>query len=203
MVQVVWQDFRKKMNQEIVAAFTEIYSENTWGGGSGAGSLHCNTGPYREFLQQILREHDIRAVLDLGCGHFEHLSTIDWTAISYLGVDPVKKVIESNRKRFPKRLFLQGLIDQVPVPYWYDMAIIKDVFQHLPNDVVLYTLHQLRDVKWLLITNDVAPTNTDCSVGGWRAMNMTQPPFNLVSVKTLEFDSDPHRKASVLIRNDG
>lgn len=186
---------------EIQEAFTEIYREKVWGGNSGAGSLLSTTTEYREFLKSILHDLQIRTVLDLGCGYFEHLAAVDFSGVSYVGIDPVREVIEHNRRKYPNRAFLHGTADDVPVVYWYDLVIIKDVFQHLPNDVVLSILGKVRDVKWWLITNDVSPTNTDCSIGGWRPMNMLVAPFNLKADRMLEFPSTPHRKASVLVKS--
>src|SRR5689334_20558292 len=75
--------------------FTGIYGRGTWGtndagvGTSGAGSTLQATAVYRAFLQQFLKDHAIRSVVDAGCGDWEFSQAIDWTGIDYRGFDIV------------------------------------------------------------------------------------------------------------------
>ena len=59
--------------------FTNIYEKNLWGnnrnvmynGSSGLGSsLEYNKDHYIPFLQNFIKTHNIKTVVDLGCGDF-------------------------------------------------------------------------------------------------------------------------------------
>src|SRR5215831_10339636 len=84
-------------NQQI---FSDVYQSHSWLGDSrsGPGSDPERTVEYRRLLQQFLREHEIRRVLDLGCGDWSFSRLIDWDGISYVGVDVVASVINNNQK---------------------------------------------------------------------------------------------------------
>ncbi len=55
--------------------FTRVYAEKMWGVGqddfySGPGSNAEAAGPYAAFVADFIGEHNIRRVVDLGCGDF-------------------------------------------------------------------------------------------------------------------------------------
>lgn len=192
---------------DIVRAFSNVYADNVWQrkDTSGPGSSVESTGSYRTFLQQILKRHHIRRVIDVGCGLWEHLGNVNWENIEYLGVDPVPTVIERNcRLSLPPNIRFQcGVVEDVSNLASYDLAIVKDVLQHLPNCTINELLKKLRVVKYWLITNDVTTeANTDCSLGGFRKINMEMPPFDLRSIDKIDFPSIPFVKRTLLIQND-
>src|SRR5258706_16476890 len=67
--------------------FTDIYRRAIWGkndqgtGNSGPGSTLNATLTYRKFLQQFLKDHDIRSVVDAGCGDWEFSQALNWNGI--------------------------------------------------------------------------------------------------------------------------
>ena len=80
-------------------AFDHIYRSNVWKSGSGAGSSEENTGPYRAFVSDFIRSHQVQSVVDAGCGDWQSTQFMDWTGIDYLGVD-VSAVVLENTRRF-------------------------------------------------------------------------------------------------------
>jgi glycosyltransferase involved in cell wall biosynthesis/SAM-dependent methyltransferase len=162
--------------------FSEIYQKNEWGYGSGVGSLPVNNVSYMKFVQSFLQSCDIKSVVDFGCGDWQFTRFMDWSGTSYVGLDLVPSLIESNRKAFAR----PGLsfevyrdIDELPTA---DLLLCKDVFQHLPNDTVgEYLAGFKRKFKFLLITNDDQPeslVNCDIEAGGWRPVRLDRPPFS-------------------------
>ena len=81
-------------------AFSNIYKNKIWGennigeGWSGSGSSLQQTIKYREFLQKFLADHQIKSVVDVGCGDWTFSRAIDWTGIDYKGFDVVEDVIK-------------------------------------------------------------------------------------------------------------
>ena len=194
--------------------FAQIYENNEWGFGSGVGSLPLNNIEYMRSLHTFLRSNAMESVVDPGCGDWQFSRFVDWGAATYLGLDVADSVIASNRSRFtqPNVTFNTfGTDDDFP---YCDLALCKDVFQHLPNDAIARNLKLLKSrARFLLITNDAWPcaelTNTDIEPGGWRPVNLSQEPFGEVAPVVLSWTVEwvlggwnPTGKSTCLILGD-
>lgn len=148
-------------------------------------------------MQAFLSEHQVRSVVDLGCGDWQFSRTLSWDGIQYLGVDLVESVIRANRKRFQKSnvsFALAGeLANGLPAA---DLLLAKDIFQHWSNQSIRDFLPQLAKFRYALITNGVkvdGPTvNRDIPNGGFRDLDLNLPPFSLKLERAFEF-SNPRR----------
>ena len=172
----------------LTQTFNRIYTEGIWGrdaageGTSGTGSTLEITRQYRAYLQEFLRTHHVTSVVDAGCGDWTFSSTIDWGDASYLGVDIASDVIETVRRKHEKGriTFRVGdITDELPAA---DLLISKDVLQHLPNELVQKFIRnnlQQGKYKWVLLTNDRGGSNGDTVPGGYRAINLSAPPFDV------------------------
>jgi inositol phosphorylceramide mannosyltransferase catalytic subunit len=191
--------------------FSTIYAQNLWGGGSGTGSRPENNTEYIRLISQFMVLNEVRSVVDLGCGDWQFSKLIDWSKVCYTGIDVTPAVVGRNIELFsaPNIAFLcSSDIEDVPEA---DLLICKDVFQHLPNAMVLAYLAALRaKFKWLIITNDDYPEanrNGDIPAGHWRALRLDQPPFLQDCVSLLSWvvvsETPTVRKRTVLIRGDG
>ena len=168
--------------------FNRIYSEGVWGrnvagaGTSGSGSTLEITQEYRAYLQEFIRKHHVTSIVDAGCGDWSFSSTIDWADASYLGVDIASNVIEAVRKKHEKGrvAFRVGdITEELPAA---DLLISKDVLQHLPNALVQrFIRNNLKKgkYKWVLLTNDRGSGNGDTVPGGYRAIDLAAPPFDV------------------------
>jgi SAM-dependent methyltransferase len=199
------------MGIEMKAAFTRIYEDDHWGGGSGTGSRPENNVEYAAFLTNFLRSNRIASVVDFGCGDWSFSKFIDWSNISYLGLDIVKSVIDRSNANFGAEnisfRLAESLFDLPPA----ELLICKDVLQHLPNREINEFLAQAkRSYKWLLITNDDYPSNnlnSDILPGQWRALDLTSPPFSESAATILSWvvisDTPTVRKRTCLIPSVG
>lgn len=191
----------------IIAAFTKVYDENVWQrkDTSGPGSSVKHTSEYRMFLERVMRSKNVRRVLDVGCGLWEYMHHVNLTGIEYLGIDPVASVIERNKALgLDSNISFQcGTIDDISDLGSFDLAIIKDVFQHLPNTLILEMLEKLKVIPTLVVTNDLLrEPNVDCSLGGFRKINLEAPPFSVVAAGKMDFVSVPFVKRTLVIQND-
>jgi SAM-dependent methyltransferase len=180
-------------------AFRTIYERHSWGGKSksGPGSDPNSTRHFRRALARFMREHKVRSVVDLGCGDWASSRLIDWSGIDYLGLDAVPEVVERNQRAFrrPGIRFAVADITTDPLPE-ADLAICKEVLQHLPSDAVNEVLRKLTSFQWAILVNDDAGgfvgdwrtrwkgrpfegTNADIEPGSYRPLALQQPPFNL------------------------
>ncbi len=191
-------------------AFTRCYKTKAWAtnaqgeGSSGTGSTLEATEEYRVFLQDFLKSHKIRSVVDAGCGDWEFSQYIDWRGIQYSGYDIVKSVIIRNKKNFgaPNIKFFQANTLEFDLPQ-ADLLITKDVLQHLPiEDIKSFTRH-FSKYKYCLITNDINPyrrtSNIQIVAGQYRPIDLTEPPFNVVGTKILTFETGWGETKQVLL----
>lgn len=170
--------------------FTNIYSNGVWSQGSGSGSHPDNTRSYREFLQDFISTRGVVSVVDFGCGDWQSSQYMDWGGVSYLGVDVVDSLIKENSRKYQTdsvRFERVNSIDD-PLPS-ADLLIVKDVFQHWPNEHIQKFRRHLDRFRFALITNTResrgvetdrpigAALNSDIDVGGLRPVNLSLPPF--------------------------
>ncbi len=136
--------------------FTDIYDNKRWGNGSGGGSEISSTIQYREFLQNFLKEKNIKSVIDYGCGDWQSSHLIDFSGIVYLGVDCVDSVIEQNNIKYSKDNIKFIVLDDMTQFFSYtsDLLILKDIIQHWSNDDIDYFLpNVINNFKYVLINN--------------------------------------------------
>ena len=172
--------------------FEKIYENNDWVHGSGEGSLIIHTRRYIDFLQRFFREHQIRSVVDLGCGDWQFSRHIDWNGIRYQGFDLVRSVIATNQSLYTSENISfhlhDGNHDNLPEA---DLLIVKDVLQHWSAQSIRAFLPTLSKFRMCLITNCINPLglteNGDIADGDFRPLDLRLPPFNLPADEVFAF----------------
>jgi 2-polyprenyl-3-methyl-5-hydroxy-6-metoxy-1,4-benzoquinol methylase len=191
--------------------FQKVYEIAAWGkdetgkGTSGPGSNPENAVEYLSFIQEFLKKHEIKSVVDLGCGDFQLGQKIDWGNIQYTGIDVARVVVEANTSKFTKPnitfVHQDGATNPLPAA---DLLLCKDVLQHLPNKDILAILAQLPKFRYCLITNDFYPIynhNTDIPRGSYRTVNLVMSPFNLKGKPALNYICNGTVKQVILVEN--
>jgi SAM-dependent methyltransferase len=192
------------MNEYASNEFERIYHTSEWQSRSrsGPGSLPELNLSYLQVLQTTLVEHNIKSVVDIGCGDWTlYQSAFDWYSkdVSYLGIDLVPELVDRLNKahRRDNVEFRRVDINGASLPE-ADLYILKDVLQHWPNERIVRFLPQLKRSRLTLITNDMeiySPrkrpfrklfqhlpfTNVDTTFGGYRPLRLREPPFNLTA----------------------
>lgn len=190
--------------EEVTKAFTRIYDQGVWGvgsagqGTSGGGSTMQATVVYRAFLQDFMKQHGVKSVVDAGCGDWEFSSSMDWTGIDYTGFDVVPSVIAEDQKKYgaPNIKFQTADIVRTQLPA-ADLLICKDVLQHLPTQDVLAFLAQLPNYKDALLTDTVdkhslTSDNGEIQPGQFRPLDLTAAPYSVPGVKVLTYFDGSH-----------
>jgi SAM-dependent methyltransferase len=192
--------------------FTYIYDTAKWGcnsageGSSGYGSSIESTKLYVALLEDFIQTHNIKSVVDVGCGDWEFSRHINWGNASYVGFDVVQRVINKNIRSFarPHIAFICANALETDLPT-ADLLICKDMLQHLPNNDILAFFKQLPKFKYCLITNDIDPTtftsmNYDIELAGhWRTIDLTTAPFNIKAKKILTYLTHSNNMKQVLL----
>lgn len=197
------------------AVFTHIYDVGHWGrdqfgrGISGVGSLLINAKEYIGFVQKFLQNHNIRSVVDAGCGDWTMSKHIHWGHVNYIGYDVVRSVIERNNCLYKKRgiVFIKANFLDIDLPS-ADLLLCKDVLQHLTNEDILKFLKKISQFKYCLFTNEIeshtlSSENRDIVIGSIRPIDLSKPPFSVDGRVVLIYRTrEPVIKQIFLIEND-
>lgn len=172
--------------RSVRAAFTRHYERRGWREPetvSGRGSSLRSTQAIRRELPALFAELGVRSVVDAGCGDFNWFGALQLDLDGYLGIDVVEGLARLNEDRHggDGRRFasLDIIRDSLPRA---DLILCRDCLVHLKNRQVSAALHnfQRSRSRYLLATTFTAPhPNLDAPLGGWRALNLERPPFNL------------------------
>lgn len=173
--------------------FEHIYAHNSWGHGSGEGSLTIHVRPYVSFLQEFLRVHRISSVVDFGCGDWQVSSLVDWSGMEYRGYDIVDSVIAANCARYQTaNISFHEISDAGALP-GADLLIAKDVLQHWSDEAIFAFLPLLKKFRYALITNCVNPAGLTANLaiadGEFRYLDLRLPPFNLKAREVFSFSN--------------
>ena len=153
---------------DLRSVFEFIYKHAVWGDGSGGGSDIRKTVLYVAYVQAIMDLHNVRTVIDLGCGDWRFSQYLDFGGRNYLGFDIVPTVVAKNIERFGTRNIKFELTDVSTMrnALTCDLLICKDVLQHLSNQNAAIVLENCRAARLALITNDYHPQNAENVNGG-------------------------------------
>lgn len=104
---------------------------------SGAGS-EGDEGRYKaEYLSRFLAEHDVKTVVDWGCGDGQVLELVEFpTQTQYIGVDVSPTIVERMRAKDlgPRCLFHTPESFAVGTRWQLELALSFDVLFHFPDD---------------------------------------------------------------------
>ena len=170
------------MNTEIGKVFESIFSRNAWGGtesASGDGSSMASTEAIRAATPEIIKEFKIRSVLDIPCGDFNWMRTLEIE--NYIGADIVLPMIESLRAKYPEKHFeyLDVTSDLLPRA---DLVLCRDCLVHLPYADIFKAVNNIIDSGALYLLATTFPQHTKNEdphdLGRWRQLNLQAAPFN-------------------------
>lgn len=138
--------------------FSEIYRNNWWGGRpgelySGNGSGPEASAAFVQVVGDYIDAHDVRSVVDLGCGDFRVGSQLLRPGLSYTGVDVVPALIENHRREFARPGVQFAAVDIVDdeLPDG-ELYLLRQVLQHLSNAQIGRVLAKLRDKPHVIIS---------------------------------------------------
>jgi len=178
---VYLQKFKKVEN-----VFTEIYRRNKWKGKdsfSGPGSDTYQTRIVISELPTLINEFNIRTMIDIPCGDFHWMRSVDLNGIDYTGADVVKELIQKNIEKYSQdglQFHSMNLIkDKLPR---VDLVFCRDCLVHFCFADVFSALDNIckSQSEYLLTTTFTGrKDNYDIVTGKWRPLNLEVSPFSL------------------------
>lgn len=165
--------------------FERIYENNVWGNvesRSGDGSDLSGTAKMRDALAPLLREMNIRSILDLPAGDFNWMRLMDLEGIDYIGGDIVEKIVEKNQAFYGRNNIQFGRMDaRTDALPRVDLILCRDMLVHCSFADCWSSLANFRrsgSIYLLTTTFTARDPNKDIVTGQWRPLNLQRPPFS-------------------------
>jgi|SRR5579883_1215867 len=180
------QNFSEKSmyGDHVKNIFIEIYKKNYWGNEesrSGNGSDLSQTEVVRRELPILIKEFELKSMLDLPCGDFNWMKMLKINA-DYIGADIVPEMIEQNKKLYENEKCKFLTLDIIKdIPPTVDLIFCRDLMVHLSIQDLKSALRNIANSgsKYLLATTFTnRDVNLDIPTGYWRPLNLQLEPFN-------------------------
>lgn len=172
---------------------TEIFLEG-WPGQApdtvcGWGSSEQHTRLLRKKFAEVLNTFDVQTLNDAGCGDLAWMSMVNLERIDYIGYDLHERANWAELRQHGFRLDVLDIAAKDLRPA--DLIVCRDVFIHLPNDIILPTLERFRRSAPLLLTSSYTsdPSLSEGVFSNFERMDepshhhkkldLTLPPFRL------------------------
>ena len=166
--------------------FSKIYKSHKWGGKdsvSGPGSDVHQTRIIINALPALFNTLNISTMLDIPCGDFHWMRSVDLNSIDYTGGDIVKEIIKKNREKYTRNgvrfQYLNLIKDKLPK---VDIVFCRDCLVHFSFADIFLALENVcksQSEYFLTTTFTGRKDNHDISTGQWRPLNLELPPFML------------------------
>lgn len=124
----------------------------------GNGSLKINNIDFLIFLENIITKYTINSLLDLGCGDLNYIGEyIQKSKLDFLGLDASVDLISYNKNMYKDYENLKFDICNIienDIPRNYDLILIKEVFIHLSDNLIIQSLNNIKksNPNYLLIS---------------------------------------------------
>jgi hypothetical protein len=163
--------------------FRDAYEKNLWNdkaSASGPGSNLQATENIRLALPALLTRLGVTSLLDIPCGDFHWMKSVDLGPVKYTGADLVAPLIEKNRELYGIRgdfVVCDLLKDSLPAA---DMILCRDCLVHLSLREVDLAIRNIAASDARLVALTTFPElaeNVDTVTPYWRALNFSAQPF--------------------------
>jgi SAM-dependent methyltransferase len=139
--------------------FAWVYDNNQWGKSPTGERFYSDspeelTASYRAYVSDFIRSHNVRRVVDLGCGDFIIAGGIDLGDVHYIGLDIYDELIAENNRRYGDdrhEFVVADLVDD-DLPDG-DLCLVSSVLYLMSHADAQKVLAKLRKYPYLLITD--------------------------------------------------
>lgn len=163
--------------------------EQGWPGNDtvcGWGSTMEHTKNVRHILPKLIKDYNIRSINDAGCGDLFWIKTIIDSSFDYHGYDLYSRSTWVELREEGWKLGIADITKDTLRSS--DLTIVRDVFIHLPNDLVLDALDKLSlTSKYLLATNFIRNESEDILVDNFARINGTSLKHSKINLSDAPF----------------
>ncbi|MBA3894972.1 MAG: class I SAM-dependent methyltransferase [Gemmatimonadales bacterium] len=141
------------------------------------------TNAIRRSLPALLRERDTATLLDLPCGDYGWMRTVDLPVARYIGADLVPEIVEPLAAEFGDAGRQLRVLDLTrdPLPQ-ADLLFCRDCLVHVSFADIRRALENVlrSGIPHMLVTTfPGAEPNEDIVSGDWRVLDLERAPFHL------------------------
>jgi SAM-dependent methyltransferase len=171
---------------DLTTIFTRIYKTRRWAKKaetpvSGTGSSLSETENLRDMLPSLFGALTINSVLDIPCGDFTWMQTVEMHGMQYIGADIVPELVAINVERHSDDnhsfYVMDVLSDDLPK---VDLIICRDCLVHFCEEDIKTALKNIKrsGSKYLATTiYTEKEKNNTIRTGQWRSLNLLIEPF--------------------------
>jgi beta-1,4-galactosyltransferase 1 len=165
--------------------FTKIYETRFWNGeesASGHGADTKFSEAIREVLPKLIKDYNIKTILDIGCGEFNWMKQVDLHIDKYIGVDIVDEIVRRNNDMYGSGAIsfkcLDVCSDDLPK---VDLIICRDCHIHMSFREISSSIKKFKQSNstYLLASTWRNKKNINKRTDLWREINLEIKPFNL------------------------
>ena len=184
-------EYFKYKRMSVKDVFCHIHRRKLWGNinsVSGPGSSLEETKTLRDQLPALFLKYCVTSFLDIPCGDFHWMKTINFGNIEYIGADIVPEIVEQNKRYKNKNITFEQLDIIRDILPTVDLIMVRDCLVHFAYEDIFKTLDNIckYGAKYLLTTTfNERTSNTDIATGQWRPLNLQISPFNLPEPQTI------------------
>ncbi len=176
--------FLKKQDTERV--FTSIYKKNAWKGRnsiSGSGSDLGQTQFLIKYLPVVLKDYEIKTMVDIPCGDFNWMQRVNLDGVKYIGADIVGEIVDKNNAAYSKDNVIFKRLDIIneKLPK-ADLVFVRDCLVHFSYNHIQKALKNIINSESQYLLTTTFPNrsiNKDILTGSWRPLNLEIAPFSL------------------------
>lgn len=122
----------------------------------GPGSRPSNNKAYCNVLQDMIKDYEIKSVVDYGCGNLQtYKGNLDWKklGVDYTGYDAHVGCVKQLKERYPQYKF--DTIELQTLPPANEAIIIKDVLIHwFDPDIEWFFEEAVKRFKYIIYMHD-------------------------------------------------
>lgn len=150
------------------------------GGFWGGGKIKHNAKTISDYLPELFERHNIKSMLDVGCGNFGWMCDVNLSGVKYKGVDIVQDLVDMNKEKYQKDFECFNIVESIPKKY--DLVMLRSVFIHLTNRDILKAIDNVKKSGSKYMLASTSPNikhnkDTECLMLVNR--NLEIEPFNL------------------------
>jgi SAM-dependent methyltransferase len=180
----------KNQGKDAKEVFSDYWSKNHWKNSeskSGDGSTLLYTVHIRREIPLLIKRLQATSMLDAPCGDFNWFKEVKFgQEVNYMGGDIVDGMISELNQKYGsnarKFITLDAIAGKLPD---VDIWMCRDLIFHLPTADVFKLIDNFikSNIKYLLVTSHAASeiSNEDTFIGGFRLINLLNPPFSFPS----------------------
>ena len=184
-----------KSNFESAKKFVEMKRQHNQESLSGPGSWKSFARDSVDFIDHVIKKHNIKSILDLGCGDWNWFSEVDLSGCHYTGWDADELMIANNQSKYGAEninFFVKDIFNN-EYPQ-VDLIICRDVLFHVEFELSIKLINDAKQKTNFFLSTCFRGEKSNsgikkyCNIENWGffRINLNIAPFNLLN-KEIEY----------------